>query len=208
MRMRLRLTFCKNELMRFTGHLDLHHTWERTFRRAGLPLAYSQGFSPHPRINLASALPLGFTSTAELVDVWLEADLPLDEILTALMRACPPGIQITQIEQVDERLPSLQSAVAASEFETTFLAPPEDLSTRLEQLMQAETLPRERRGKLYDLRPLILELEQIADDTEHQPRLRMVLSARESATGRPEEVLACLGSQAEDCRVQRTRLIF
>ena len=61
--------------MRFTGHLDLHRAWERTFRRAGLPLAYSQGFNPHPRLNLASALPLGFTSEGEVIDVWLEQDL-------------------------------------------------------------------------------------------------------------------------------------
>ena len=45
--------FSKTDAMRYTGHLDLHRAWERTFRRAGLPLAYTQGFSPHPRINLA-----------------------------------------------------------------------------------------------------------------------------------------------------------
>jgi radical SAM-linked protein len=48
--------------MRYTGHLDLYRTWERTLRRAGLPLAYSQGFKPHPRIVLACALPLGCTT--------------------------------------------------------------------------------------------------------------------------------------------------
>ena len=87
--MRLRIGFAKNDLMRFTGHLDLHRSWERIFRRAGLPLAYTQGFSPHPRINLASALPLGFTSEAELVDVWLEAELPLDEIARTLTARYP-----------------------------------------------------------------------------------------------------------------------
>ncbi len=59
---RLRLTFAKTAAMRYTGHLDLHTTWERTLRRARLPLAYSQGFHPQPKIQLASALPLGFTS--------------------------------------------------------------------------------------------------------------------------------------------------
>jgi radical SAM-linked protein len=70
--MRLRITFAKTEAMRFTGHLDLHRTWERCFRRARLPLAYTQGFNPHPRLNLAAALPLGFTSQGEMIDAWLE----------------------------------------------------------------------------------------------------------------------------------------
>ena len=65
---RLRIVFAKTEAMRYTSHLDLHRTWERTIRRANLPLAYSQGYNPHPRINLASALPLGFTSDCEVVE--------------------------------------------------------------------------------------------------------------------------------------------
>ena len=84
--MRVRITFAKTDAMRFTGHLDLHRAWERTFRRAGLPLAYTQGFSPHPRINLASALPLGFTSERELVDIWLEQELPASAVTAALER--------------------------------------------------------------------------------------------------------------------------
>ncbi len=95
---RLRITFAKTPAMRFTGHLDLHRAWERTFRRAGLPLAYSEGFNPHPRLNLASALPLGFTGQGEVIDAWLEQDLPLPEIQAALQRALPPGFQVAQIE--------------------------------------------------------------------------------------------------------------
>ncbi|HLE27799.1 MAG TPA: TIGR03936 family radical SAM-associated protein, partial [Anaerolineales bacterium] len=70
---RLRLTFAKTAAMKFSGHLDLHKTWERTLRRARLPLAYSQGFNPQPRLQLASALPLGFTSECEVLDAWMEA---------------------------------------------------------------------------------------------------------------------------------------
>ena len=69
--MRLRLTFTKTGSLKYTGHLNLHRTLERTFRRAGLPLAYSQGFNPQPRMNLAEALPLGITSECEVMDVWL-----------------------------------------------------------------------------------------------------------------------------------------
>ena len=69
--MRYRITFSKTGTLRYIGHLDLHKIWERTLRRAGLPLAYSQGFHPSPKIQLASALPLGFLGRAEVVDIWL-----------------------------------------------------------------------------------------------------------------------------------------
>ncbi len=60
--MRARITFSKQGALRYTGHLDLHRLWERAMRRADLPLSYSQGFHPQPKISLASALPLGFAS--------------------------------------------------------------------------------------------------------------------------------------------------
>lgn len=194
--------------MRFTGHLDLHRAWERIFRRARLPLAYSQGFSPHPRINLASALPLGFTSEAELVDVWLEEDLPLDEIAKALQRAIPPGIQITEIQSVSERLPSLQSSLVSSEFVVTFLEDQPELKEQVQHLQETASLLRTRRNKPYDLRPLIEALEVLPSTAEGSPHLRMRLSARDGATGRPEEVLDCIGIPAEECRVHRTALFF
>ena len=206
--MRLRLTFAKTSAMRYTGHLDLHRTWERTIRRAGLPLAYSQGFNPHPRINLASALPLGFTGESEVVDIWLEEALPLDEVRAALDRAAPPGIQVTRIEQIDERTPTLQTVLEANEYTVTFLEPLPGLVDLISELLSAEILPRERRDKPYDLRPLILELRRLPDDEAGQQRLLARLSAREGATGRPEEVLLALGASPESARVHRTRLIF
>lgn len=206
--MRLRITFAKTEAMRFTGHLDLHRTWERTIRRARLPLAYSQGFNPHPRINLGSALPLGFTGEAEVVDIWLEENLPLNEVRSALERAIPPGVRIQSLEHIDDRTPTLQTELRASEFEVTFLDDTPDLEDRVAELLAAETLPRERRGKLYDLRPLIHALDSLPPSPEGHPRLLMRLAAQEGATGRPEEVISALGAKPERTRVHRTRLVL
>ena len=94
--MRLRITFSKSGALRYIGHLDLHSLWERTVRRAGLPLSYTQGFHPGPRIQLASALPLGFIGCAEIVDLWIDetpglSDLPYKDILQS---AAPPGLVI------------------------------------------------------------------------------------------------------------------
>ncbi len=206
--MRLRITFAKTDDMRFTGHLDLHRTWERIFRRAGLPLAYSHGFHPQPRINLASALPLGFTSEAELADVWLEEWQPLEKISDALKAALPPGLSLLDIKETELNAPNLQNQVIASEYVVTLLDPVDHLHEHLLELKQASSLPRDRRGKKYDLRPLILDLDRLPDDEKGRSRLKMRLSAEEGATGRPEEVLNALDIPPEAARVHRTMLFF
>ena len=65
------------------SHLDLMHTWERVIRRSHLPLAFSQGFNPHPKINFASALALGTTSDGEYMDMELTEELPLEQVRQA-----------------------------------------------------------------------------------------------------------------------------
>src|SRR5258707_4321734 len=76
-RMRIRITFAKQGALRYTGHLDLHKIWERTARRADLDLIYSQGFHPQPKMQLAAALPLGFSSRCELLDMRVGGEVDL-----------------------------------------------------------------------------------------------------------------------------------
>jgi len=206
--MRVRVTFAKTEAIRFTSHLDLNRAWERTFRRAGLPLAYTQGFRPHPRLNLASALPLGFTSEGEVLDAWLEQMLPLWEIQKILEQTLPPGLKIVAIQEIDLRSPSLQAELESSEYTITLLEPAPDLASRLEVLLAAEHLDRQWRQKSHDLRPLILSLWKQPEDNQGRQRFQARLTARESATGRPEEVVAVLGLSPVRVRVHRNRLIF
>jgi radical SAM-linked protein len=209
--MRLRVTFSKTGSLRYTGHLDLQTIWERTARRAGLPLAYSQGFHPGPKIQIASALPLGFAGQAEIVDLWLSGDsIPrTEELKERLQAAAPPGLGVSSVEPVDERAPALQTRVDLAEYEVTLLeeADEADLEKRMTALLAAESLPRQRRGKDYDLRPLVASLELRPGDGPGV-RISMRLAAREGATGRPEAVLDELGIPLEAVRVERTRLIF
>jgi radical SAM-linked protein len=206
--MRIRVTFSKTEAMRYTGHLDLHRAWERTFRRANLPLAYSQGFHPQPRLNLASALPLGLTSQCELLDAWLEIPQPIDQVFTSLANAAPPGIQLSRIEEITERLPALQTQVTSADYTVTLLDSFPDLDERLVNLTASQSLSRQRRGKDYDLRPLIENIALLPADQDGQQRFHLRLSAREAATGRPEEVLAVLAIPIEAARIHRTALIL
>ena len=206
--MRLRILFAKTDAMRFTSHLDLYRTWERTLRRAGLPLAYSQGYNPHPRINLASALPLGFTSQGEVLDVWLKDELPPNQVERDLKVSLPPGIMILSVEQVGDKEPPLQTILEAAEFEISFPEPAPYLDEKIQELLASSSLSRQRRGKTYDLRPLLLDLQRLPDDASGKPRLFMRLAAREGATGRPEEVILALGFQPLSTRINRTRLIL
>jgi len=208
---RVRVHFEKTEAMRYTGHLDLQRAWERLLRRAGLPIAYSQGYNQRPRIQLAAALPLGFTSQAEVVDFWLEEPHPLQELLPRLKTASPPGIRIRRVEEVPEgerRAPALQSLVRSAEYTITLLETVPDLPARVEALLSAESLPRTRRKKAYDLRPLVFSLQILPPDSEGRQRLHTHLSAREAATGRPEEVLSALGIAPHLARVHRTALHY
>jgi len=230
--MRLRITFSKSGGLRYTGHLDMQTTWERVIRRAGLPLAYTQGFHPGPRIQIASALPLGFIGHAEIVDIWLQesvgVDLRVDPM--TLQPAAPPGLTILCVEQVDEAGPALQTQVDSAEYMATLLDPMDEaeLAKRIAAVLDAESLPRERRGKAYDLRPLIDELRimhpspgaglrealswngdtAVSKVVEGTQRVFMRLAARPGATARPEEVLDVLGIPFEAARIERTRLIL
>jgi radical SAM-linked protein len=206
--MRIRITFAKTESMRFTSHLDLHRTWERTFRRACLPLAYSHGFNPRPRLNLACALPLGFTGSQEILDAWLEEARSLADIRQALEPAAPPGLRIHDIEIIDEHAPALQTVLEASEYTMTLEEHLPDLDGHLKALMQAESLPRQRRGKDYDLRPLVMELQRLPDCEDGRQRIHARLKAKEGATGRPEEVLEVLGADPLHTQVNRDGLVI
>jgi radical SAM-linked protein len=221
--MRIRVTFAKNGALRYIGHLDLQQVWERTVRRAGLPLAYTQGFHPGPKIQIAAALPLGFSGRAEVVDLWLKDDVGATHaVAQGLQSAAPPGLTILSVEEVEARAPALQTQVVAAEYTVTLLEAgsrrcPEPVEGSgvergVKKVLRAKSLPRERRGKSYDLRPLILSLSLTPSSSPKargaRVRIHMVLSAREGATGRPEEVLAVLGIPVEEARIERTRLIF
>ena len=216
--MRLRITFTKQGPLRYTGHLDLHKLWERATRRAGLPLAYSQGFHPQPKMNIAAALPLGFSSRCEVLDMRMKQEIPLDGLAQRLQDTLPAGIRILNVESVDDSQPALQTQVDSAEYEVTLTEPTDrfELERRIASVMESESLPRERRGKPYDLRPLIEELNVMEvnslpleqEQTPALPGIFMRLSAREGATGRPEEVLDVLGIAFEGTRIERTKLHF
>ncbi len=204
--MRIRVKFSKTEHMRYTSHLDLYRAWERLLRRAGMQLVFSQGYNPRPKLQLAAPLPLGITSRAEIVDFWL-SDGPddIEQLKAIIIAAQPPGIEILTVEFVDPSASPLQKKVTAAEYQVILLDQIPFPDHKIDSLLQAESLIRQRRGKSYDLRPLILALSIESKDPEF---IQMRLNAQEGSTGRPEEVLLALDIPPENTRIERTQLII
>ena len=207
--MRLRVTFSKDGPLAYTSHLDLARVWERALRRAGIPLAYSQGFNPRPRLQLAAALPLGHTGEAELLDIRLERPMTVEDFARGLAPVLPAGLAISQVRRVSLKEPALPMQVVAAEYRVTveWDEPVESVMDRIARLLAMTELQRERRGKQYDLRALVerLEVEGVAGG---EVVLGMQLAARQGATGRPEAVLEALEMGDTFVRYHRRRLVL
>ena len=206
---RYRIRYSKDEAVRYISHLDLQRTWERIFRRAAIPLAFTQGYHPHPRLNLGLALALGWTSECELLDVWLSEEMPAEDLERRLSAALPPGLPVHSITPLPSNSPKPQKQIRAASYRAVL---PEDikiqdLQKRIDHFLSEETVNRERRGKTYDLRPLVLSLEYEPQDNR-PGELVMTLSAKPSATGRPDEVLLALSFDPLSSDIRRTALIL
>ncbi len=206
---RYRITYHKTKDNRYTSNLDIHKMWERWLRRANLPISYSLGFHPQPRINQAAPLPLGMISIYEMVDFWLDEDMSVEEVLSRLIITPQAGLPIVNVQEVEMTLPAMQAALLSSRYQIHFLdeVDEHELREKVSQLLAQPTLLRERRAKSYDLRPLLLDLQVEKTETG---KLVLVteLSMQPSATGRPDEVVEALGISQEDVLIERTSLTF
>ena len=205
---RVRITFGKHGALRFVGHLDLSKTWERLLRRVQIPLEYTQGFNPRPRIQFASALQVGVTSESEYLDIWLteRLDEPFPELwIERLQATSPPGLRIYTLADVPVRDKALPQQVASSEYVITVVEPPinrDDLVKRVEGLLNAPSIERTtHKGKVYDLRPRIFDL------TLNETGVVIAhLSSNERANARPDELIDALGMDITQVHIHRRRL--
>jgi radical SAM-linked protein len=210
---RLRVTFCRGEEVKYITHLDMMRLWERALRRAAIPLAYSEGFSPSPRISLAAPLPVGVTSTGELMDVYLSRRVTPFDFIKTVSQQLPAGIAVREVREVGLGLPSLQSQVRWSEYQVDVATDRsrEEVQAALAQLLAAESLPwqhqRDKEVRRYDLRSLVqdLWLEGLADGL---CTLGMRLRTDSQGSGRAEQVAAALGFSELPLSIQRRKLIL
>ena len=182
---------------------------KRYIRRTDLPLIFSQGYNPSPRIQLAAPLPLGITSSCEIIDIWMsDNQLDLQTLRTRIIQVQPPGIEVREVEYIDPNSPPLQKEVHAAEYSVALLDPTSNLDHKIATLLNSESILRQRHGKSYDLHPLINELSLVPDGDNTSVQFFMQLSAQEGGTGRPEEVLLALEIPPENTRIMRTSLVY
>jgi len=210
---RLRVKFYRGSEIKFISHLDVMRLWQRAFHRSLIPLAYSEGFSPHPRISLALPLAIGVTSEAELMDVFLDRWLSPPFFTDAVSQQLPAGIKIIKVQMVTLSEPSLQSLVRQAEYEVsveTEKGQPE-VESSLSCLLSKEHLPwqhmRDTGPRNYDLRALIDDL-WLARINPSGCTIGMRLRCDSSGSGRPEQVTQALGFSQYPHLIHRTKLIL
>ena len=210
---RLRLNFSRGEEVKFLSHLDLMRFWERALRRAGLALAYSEGFTPHPRISIAVPLSVGVTSSAELMDVLLSQWISPEIFTSLIKKQLPPGIELLKVNAIELNEPSLQSRVRHAEYRVgieTEMNTEEVMST-IQSLLAKKEIPwhhyRDTGVRHYDIRTLIDDI-WIIDTQDSLYSLGMRLRSGSHGAGRPEQVVKALGFTELPLFIQRTRLIL
>jgi radical SAM-linked protein len=210
---RYRIVFGKGAELKYISHLDLVRAWQRVFRRAGIAMAHSQGFSPHPRMFFASALPVGVTGRCEMLDVVLEQRMQASEVAARIRSQLPSGLDLISVVEVPLAAPALPTQVTAAEYEAEveIATLADQVQSRLDQLLATESLPRrmQREDKVrdYDLRPLVQRL-WLAGRRQGAYVIGMRLQADPQGTGRPDQVLDTLGMAGQVKNIERTRLLL
>ncbi|MDE0080307.1 MAG: TIGR03936 family radical SAM-associated protein [Caldilineaceae bacterium] len=217
-RQRVRFTYEKGEAIKFISHQDESRLWERTLRRADLPLLYKRGFNPQPHIQFAAPLGLGMTGVRELLDVAFSPPVPLDELSTRIREKLPPGVRLLNATEVPFKTVSPQSLTIGADYTILIYADvgevsEQELESKIETFLGNDVAwrERERHGQRYsyNLRPLVLDLRYTGFDAaaaEH--RIFMRVQMRPGATGRPDELVDALGFDDYARTLRRERIYF
>ena len=208
--MRAMIRFGKQPRLRFISHLDLQRFFQRALNRTGLPIAWTQGFNPHPILSFGSALALGWTSEYEILDVKLSTPMGRRRTEDAMRAALPVDLPVLEVRMVDDRHPAPMAMVRASDYEITLSG--ETAAATLdaaEEFLRRESVMAVRKTKSgereVDIRPMALLLEREGD----------VLSARlmltEKDTLKPDLLVRALaeiaGAEVPEMRIHRRCLL-
>ena len=187
---RVRVKWEKGEDVRFTSHLDVVRTFERTIRRANLPVSYSLGFHPHQKVAFGPPLPLGFISDSEYLD--LQLDQPYSPVLSnKLDQALPPGFKILEIKNILSKTQSLSSIINCAFYLVYLPITFDEVEHKVKLILESKNLVVKRTTKKeekdIDIRYNIFKLQP--ERTEPGTNLRMLLRLEAIDYARPEEIL-------------------
>ena len=211
--MRVRVRYRKLGKIRWIGHRDLARVWERALRKAGVPVAWSAGFSPHPKVSFGLALSNGHESLGEYLDVEIDEPGPieLDDLVARLSAALPVGLDVDAAAIVDAKALSLQQDVTCCRWEIALAdLAIQDVEANLARAMSAESMPtaRSRKGQpsVDDIRPAIAfarVLGPVATEGGRAVAVEAELRTQPRSL-RPAEFIAAVWPAADEYRVLRT----
>ena len=189
-RSRVRLKWSKSEEARFTSHLDVGRTLERTIRRSGIPIAYSEGFHPHQKVAFGPPLPLGFVSLAEYLDIQLTEPYT-SLVLHQVNRALPSGFEFLEGRPILGKSDSLSSIINLASYEVGLELSLDRTEKLIESILEKKNLWVKRISKQQvkevDIRRHILKLE--CEPLNDQVVLKMHLGLGSDGYARPGEIL-------------------
>ena len=200
---RIRLKFGKLGDMSLISHLDLHRFFQRAARRAALPIAYTEGFNPLPRISIAKALPLGQTSHAEFVDFELTGNIPIAEFEQRFSAELDADLPIYAIAEVPVHSPSFDSILEVAEYTLTlaFITPSDrhvaDIMDLLEGAsycviaatsIQMSKVSKSGRNQMLELRDRLFTITVINPDAD-SPQIHFMGSCKSDSNLKPEYVV-------------------
>ena len=164
--MKIIFQFEKNESVRFISHLDIQRLFQRCLRRADIPMAYTQGFHPHPVLSFAMPLALGYTSAAEFGEVTLASGVDIKDFISKINRALPPGVCVVAAKSVPDEYKPLMPRVRASSYDAVLTAD-HSLNDDVAALLLKTSIVKTKQGKSgprqLDIRPLIVSLSAGGD---------------------------------------------
>jgi radical SAM-linked protein len=190
--MRVRVRFSKRGKVRWTSHRDTARMWERAMRRAEVPVAYTEGFSPRPKVSFGLALPTGCESVSEYLDVELSRPVEVRGLAERLSRCLPRGVDAMAAVEVAAGEPSLQEAVGSCSWLVEVHGMrASTMEAAVGAALGAASIPvvRERKGRLVedDIRPAVVAL-RVSGETEDGVALDTELATRPRGV-RPAELV-------------------
>jgi len=198
---KLRIRFAKRGRLRFTSHRDFQRAFERALRRASVPIAYSQGFTPHPKVSYAGAAPTGAASEAEYLEISVTRPCDQARLTRALDAALPPGLDV--VEVVEAAGGALADRLQASEWEIILPGlSPDDVAAAVDLFLASATVEVERVTKngvrTLDPRAAVVRLAVAGGEWNDPPYAIMKVVVRHGTpTVRPDDVLAGLRRVAD-----------
>ncbi len=201
---KIQYQFKRSTPLRFLSHLDQQRLFQRAFRRANMPVEYSQGFNPHPRMSFALAMSVGLTSDGEYGEVIVSEDIDVETFISRMNKVLPNGLEIVSAKICGEGVGSLSAALSKSVYQIRIKVKPEtDLAALAEAIQSYLALPqiliqkRNKKGKYVekDIRPFIESIAVFADPEKDKVNVEMTLIYIEQQCVKPEQILESINNQ-------------